>query len=133
MSSKPSRLKFSFPRFSFYAALLPRRNPETVKTVLENLPLQGFAELWGEEIYFSVDFDIPQERGATIVAAGDIGFWPPGPAIAIFFGKTPASRGEKPEAASAVNVFACVENLKEFLGHLKDVQPDTLIRVSKVK
>jgi len=33
-----------------------------------------------------------------------VGYWPPGTALCIFFGPTPASRGEEIRAASAVNM-----------------------------
>ncbi|MGE5623620.1 MAG: cyclophilin-like family protein, partial [Methanocella sp.] len=32
-------------------------------------------------------------------------YWPPGSAFCIFFGRTPASIGPEPRAASPVNVF----------------------------
>ena len=38
-----------------------------------------------------------------------MGFWPSGNGFCIFFGPTPASSGEKPKAASPVNIFAKIE------------------------
>jgi len=38
------------------------------------------------------------------VKAGDIGYWPPGQALAIFFGPTPMSTGSDPVPASEVNL-----------------------------
>ena len=35
---------------------------------------------------------------------GDVGYWPPGTSLCIFFGPTPASRGDEIRAASAVNI-----------------------------
>jgi len=40
---------------------------------------------------------------------GDLGYWPPGKAFCIFFGRTPASRNSEIRTASAVNVFGAVE------------------------
>ena len=74
--------------------------------VWEALPLEGSARLWGEEVYFDVPLRLGLEPAARAeVAVGDLGYWPDGPAIALFFGKTPASAGETPVAASPVNVF----------------------------
>jgi hypothetical protein len=42
------------------------------------------------------------ETAARKVKVGDIGFWPPENAIAIFFGPTPMSSGADPFLASAV-------------------------------
>jgi len=84
-------------------------NPDTVKAILEKLPIKGEVQLWGEEIYFYVGFDIAQtgnESKKEECEIGEIGFWASGPAIAIFFGKTPASQGSKPRAASPCNFFA---------------------------
>ena len=37
------------------------------------------------------------------MVVGELAYWPPGNALCIFFGPTPASAGEEPRAASAVN------------------------------
>ena len=78
----------------------------TADAVWDALPLGGAARLWGEEVYFDVNLKLPLEAGARAeVAVGEIGYWPQGPAIALFFGRTPASRDTAPVAASPVNVF----------------------------
>jgi hypothetical protein len=74
--------------------------------VWDALPLKGSAQRWGEEVYFEVPLELPLEKGArTEAAVGEIGYWPEGRAIALFFGPTPASSGADPVAASPVNVF----------------------------
>src|SRR5206468_4266141 len=75
----------------------------TAHAVWEALPLEGPARRWGDEIYFDVPLDLPLEKEARIeVAPGDLGYWPQGPAVALFFGPTPASTGPAPAAASPV-------------------------------
>ena len=50
------------------------------------------------------------EDGAkAVVEMGDLGYWPPGHAFCIFFGPTPASRGDECRAASVVNVVGKLE------------------------
>ena len=44
------------------------------------------------------------ETATTKVKIGDIGYWPPGNALAIFFGPTPISSGSDPVSASDVNL-----------------------------
>jgi hypothetical protein len=39
---------------------------------------------------------------------GELGYWPPGSAFCIFFGRTPASTDDRPRAASAVNIIGKV-------------------------
>jgi hypothetical protein len=40
---------------------------------------------------------------------GALAYWPPGNAFCIFFGRTPASRGDEIRAASAVNRVGKIE------------------------
>ncbi|HAR95590.1 MAG TPA: hypothetical protein DCR97_06465 [Deltaproteobacteria bacterium] len=69
------------------------------------LPLESAFSVWGDEFYFMVPLDCPLDDTATThVSVGDIGFWPPGPALAIFFGPTPMSTGSEPVPASEVNI-----------------------------
>jgi len=69
------------------------------------LPLEARPNEWGDEFYFSIPVTMPLEENATArVNVGDIGYWPPGKALAIFFGPTPLSSGNDPVPASAVNV-----------------------------
>ena len=74
------------------------------------LPIQGRANRWGDEIYF----EIPVQRAAApdardVVQSGEIAYWPPGAAFCIFFGPTPASRGDEIRAASPVNVVGQID------------------------
>ena len=78
----------------------------TADAVWDALPLLGAAQRWGEEVYFDIALTLPLEAEArSEVAVGELGYWPQGPAIALFFGPTPASTGALPVAASPVNVF----------------------------
>ena len=82
---------------------------ETARLVWEALPIDAKANLWGEEIYFSIPVNTGQEKGAReVVSSGELGYWPPGHAFCIFFGPTPASRGDEIRAASAVNIIGKV-------------------------
>ncbi|HXG05430.1 MAG TPA: cyclophilin-like fold protein [Candidatus Binatia bacterium] len=72
------------------------------------LPLQAKAETWGDEIYFAIGLALGEERPQAVVGLGDLGYWPPGRAFCIFFGPTPASRGDEIRPASAVTVVGRV-------------------------
>ena len=81
-------------------------NSPTASKILEILPIEGSANVWGEEIYFDILLQAELEPDARAeVEVGDLGYWPAGPAFCIFFGPTPVSRGEAPCAYSPVNVF----------------------------
>lgn len=78
----------------------------TGDAVWDALPMKGTAQRWGEEVYFETGLQLPLEKGSRVeVAVGEIGYWPEGKAIALFFGPTPVSTGPTPVAASPVNVF----------------------------
>jgi hypothetical protein len=78
----------------------------TAQKIWEALPLEGIANTWGDEIYFEIPVEIAQEPEARAeVDVGTLGYWPPGNAFCIFFGRTPASADERPRAASPVNIF----------------------------
>ncbi len=44
------------------------------------------------------------EDGREVVEMGDVAYWPDGPSLCLFFGRTPASRGYEIRAASPVTV-----------------------------
>jgi len=80
--------------------------PKTRASLQKSLPLRSMVERWGDEIYFYVTFKAPLELGArSKMKVGDVAYWPNGPALAIFFGPTPASKGKEPVAASECNVI----------------------------
>ena len=78
---------------------------QCAKAIAGILPIETRANEWGDEFYFEIPVKMPlDETATTTVKAGDIGFWPPGNALAIFFGPTPMSSGSDPVPASAVNL-----------------------------
>lgn len=85
------------------------RNPETAEMILDALPIESRGSRWGEEIYFSIPVEQGEENPQEAVDRGDLAYWPPGNAFCIFFGRTPASRGDEIRPASPVNVFGQVE------------------------
>ncbi len=81
----------------------------TATKIWEALPIEGRGNTWGDEIYFSIPVEAKQEKDAReVVAVGELGYWPPGTAFCIFFGRTPASTDDRPRAASAVNIIGKV-------------------------
>jgi hypothetical protein len=77
----------------------------TAKSVANALPFEAKPNEWGDEFYFEIPVKLPPDETATTkVSVGDIGYWPPGNALAIFFGPTPMSKDEEPAPASEVNI-----------------------------
>ena len=81
----------------------------TAQKIWSQVPLEGRANTWGDEIYFEIPVRAEQEPDARAdVEVGELGYWPVGRAFCIFFGPTPASSGQEPRAASPVNILGRV-------------------------
>lgn len=73
------------------------------RRIAEKLPIETAPNVWGDEFYFGIPVRAELDETATsTLAVGDIGYWPPGHAMAIFFGPTPMSAGAAPVPASDV-------------------------------
>ncbi|HET6455059.1 MAG TPA: cyclophilin-like fold protein [Armatimonadota bacterium] len=81
---------------------------KTADAIWDALPITARGNTWGDEIYFGIPVSVGEENGKEVVEMGDIAYWPPGSAFCIFFGPTPASRGNEIRPASAVNVVGKV-------------------------
>jgi len=81
---------------------------KTAAAIWEALPIEAKADTWGDEIYFGIPVRAEADAAKEVVALGDLAFWPPGHAFCIFFGPTPASRGDEIRPASPVNVVGRV-------------------------
>ena len=81
---------------------------KTAVAIWETLPIEAKADTWGDEIYFGIPVRAEADAAKEVVDLGDLAFWPPGHAFCIFFGPTPASRGDEIRPASPVNVVGRV-------------------------
>ena len=104
----PKQIKITTPSTGEVDAELSDENPRTAQAIYDALPIEGRANTWGDEIYFSIPVEVEAETPRDVVELGELGYWPPGSAFCIFFGPTPASRGNEIRPASPVNVFGRV-------------------------
>ena len=102
----------------------------TADILWDALPLEASANTWGDEIYFRIGVQTDEVDGASdVVEMGAVAYWPPGQALCLFFGRTPASRGDEIRAASAVNVMGAIDGDATVL---KQVRSGTRVVVEKV-
>lgn len=92
--------------------------PRTIYKVLKELPIEGRAVVWKEEVYFETPLKIGKEKPQNKVAKGTIAFWPMGNALCIFFGES--------QPYSPVNVMGKINKNLELI---KQVRSGTQIRV----
>lgn len=110
-------ITIKFEELTFQAQL---NESPTAAEIWKQLPFESRVNTWGEEIYFEIPLDMPQEPDAReVVAVGELGYWPVGRAFCIFFGPTPVSTDEKPRAYSPVNIIGAIisddSGLKEII------------------
>jgi hypothetical protein len=99
------------------------------KAIYNHLPLEAQPNEWGDEFYFAIGLKMPPDETATTkVKAGHIGYWPPGAALAIFFGRTPMSTGPDPVPAGEVNIVGMI---KDDTSVLKKEKGAAKIRIEK--
>lgn len=104
------------------------KDTPTAEMILNSLPLEEHANVWGEEIYFMIPMQLDLEADAREeMEIGDMAYWPSGPAFCIFFGPTPVSTNEKPRAYSPVNVFGKIIGDSTIL---KNVPQGAVIKVT---
>jgi hypothetical protein len=124
------KLKISGDNLGEVQAEFVEKNPKTKASIINALPFEGAANVWGDEIYFNIPAAVGEEDPQQEMEEGDCAFWPMGNAMCIFFGPTPVSDSEKPKAYSPVNMFAkIIGDCKIF----KNVKDGDVIRVQKAE
>jgi hypothetical protein len=83
---------------------------QTAQALAGRMPLELSMSRWGEEYYGSIGAPLNVLSGPTqeVMSVGDLAYWEPGMAFCIFFGPTPASRGQAPVAAGPVHLIGSV-------------------------
>lgn len=98
------------------------RSPNTVKAILENLPIEVNINKWGKELYTDkTSITAHEENAKSEVNLLDVAYWPEGNALCLFYGPTPISKSDKIEPYSPVNI----------VGHIVNDQSNNII--NKVK
>lgn len=103
---------------------------ECAGAIYDALPIETAFNTWGEEFYFDIPVSLELDDTATTsVKVGDICYWPPGSALAIFYGRTPASTEDDPVPASEVNLVGRITGDARLL---KNAEGAGRIRIEKV-
>ncbi|MCX5855759.1 MAG: cyclophilin-like fold protein [Deltaproteobacteria bacterium] len=122
----PTPIKIIIGKADLHAELF---DSPCAKQIIDHLPIEARPDEWGDEFYLNIPVKAPLDDTATIkVKVGDIGYWPLGNAMAIFFGRTPMSTGSDPVPASAVNL---VGRILDDATILKQEKGATKIRIEK--
>jgi len=123
----PTQIKITVKNVEFEAELF---DSECAKAIAGVLPIETGFNIWGDEFYFEIPVKKPLDETATIdVKIGDIGYWPPGNALCIFFGPTPISKGTEPIPASEVNLVGRINGDASLLKNVKDSKTISIERI----
>ncbi len=114
------RIVFKTSQGDFIAEMIPDKNEQVAQEFSKHLPIRSTVKTWGEEIYFETPITAEVITPQEIVQLGDVGYWPPGKALCLFFGKTPISSDNEIKPASAVGVFAQIATPFEALKLVRD-------------
>ena len=118
LSSSKMKIKIASGNVHAIAEL---KNASTSKAIYDALPMEGAANRWGNEIYFSIPINLEEEPDAKeVVDEGDVAYWPEGSCFCIFWGRTPVSKGTEIRAASKVNVFGKVKGDAKVFSNVKN-------------
>lgn len=118
------RVRVTVEKLSFAVHL---NDTESAAALRQALPLAGTVSLWGQEIYFQAPVRV-QTADPVIetVEVGTFAYWPPGEALCLFWGPTPASTDSRPRAASPVILLG---RFVPDAAALNQVRPGTTIRI----
>lgn len=95
--------------------------PRTVDALVKNMPIEGRAALWKEEVYFRISVKMGDEKAKPEVEKATIAYWPMGNALCVFYGET--------RPYSPVNVVGKITKKLEIFA---DTRSGTRIKVEKL-
>jgi hypothetical protein len=97
--------------------------------LLKLLPYETIGETWGKEVYFPVNLTVEDVALVDEVKVGDIAYWPDGPDICLFFGRTPKSTDDTPVVASPVMVIGTFQFSPEDFDRMERRRNGILVNV----
>jgi hypothetical protein len=111
------KITFKTESVSFDAEL---NDSPAAKVIAEKLPLSSKVQTWGDEIYFDIGLICPRDGETMTVKVGDVGYWPEGKCLCVFFGPTPMSSGADPVPASAVVIVGRTDASMDLLKRIRN-------------
>ncbi len=123
-----AKIRISWPGGVVTATLEPT---PTAEKILAALPARSSANLWGDEVYFSLPVRVALEADARqVVDPGTVCFWVEGNSLALPFGPTPVSRGNECRLVTKVNVLGKLDDDPKVLSGVGEGDEITVVRVA---
>lgn len=121
-----STIRFNVGGVEFVGTL---NSSSLTEKLLSLLPYETVGETWGMEVYFPVDLHVDDPGLVNEVKVGDIAYWPDGPDICLFFGRTPKSTNDAPVVASPVTVIGTFQFVPEDFDRIERRRNGILVNV----
>ena len=86
-------------------------SPRTTDAIIKQLPIEGRAAVWQQEVYFEIPVKMGGEKAKPTVENGALAYWPMGSAFCIFYGET--------QPYSPVNIIGKVTKNLELFAQVK--------------
>ncbi len=103
----------------------------TAEKIWDALPISSAVSRWGGEIYFPAGVEAePEEDAREEQEPGNICYWCAGRAVAIFFGRTPASTSDLPRAIEPVNLIGRISGDPSVLENVEEGERISMLRLS---
>jgi hypothetical protein len=101
------------------------RSPQTVRAIIDSLPLTKTIERWGNELYSeATQVRVAEEYARSEVSLFDVALWPQGSALCFFYGPTPISKAGKILPYSPVNIVGRIKSrpadIQDFLRRVEE-------------
>ena len=115
-------VKFTENDITIYIELDSSQSPNTVKSILDSLPLEVKINRWGDELYTDKTSIVAvEENSKSQVNLHDVAYWPEGNALCLFYGPTPISKSpDKILPYSPVNIVGKIISKDNILDKVKD-------------
>jgi len=86
-------------------------SPRTADAIIKQLPIEGRAAVWQQEVYFEIPVKMGGEKAKPTVENGALAYWPMGSAFCIFYDET--------QPYSPVNIIGKVTKNLELFAQVK--------------
>ena len=108
------------------------KSPNTIKAILDGLPIKVKINRWGDELYTDkTPISAKEENSQSVVYLLDVAYWPEGNAICLFLGPTPISKeSNKILPYSPVNIICKIITSSCIHDILDEVEKSTTVIIN---
>lgn len=109
-------------------------SPNTVRTIINSLPIIVTINRWGDELYTDeTPVHVKEENAKSVLNLMDVAYWPEGSALCFFYGPTPMSNSDRILPYSPVNIIGRImtkpTDIQKFLSSVEKLHTNKKVPV----